>query len=462
MLLTIFPAWHFHDGTVLQILLCALFTLAIGTIILLCVPKPQHQPEQRISFLIVTLMWLVLMVFAALPFLTTGATTHFTEACFEVMSGLTSTGASIFGEVEALPASIIFWRSVLQWIGGYGIVLLVLAVVPSLGINKYSLYTAEASGADNTGKMTADMSDTIRHTLTAYVTLSVIFIIILCCLGMQFWDAINLTFSCISTGGFAPYSSNISEFPAAQQYMLAVVMFVGGMNFMFLFHVLTGQWNQMKGKFDQLKAYIRILSVSIIFVVCALHWTSNYNWSDALRLGVVQTVSAASTTGTMVADTELWWTPILFLFLVLTMCGGMAGSTCGGIKTMRVLILIRNVRTIMRNRLHSNAVNPVRLNGQPVSSEMVSNVMVIFFIYLITVIVGIALLVLCGVGGIEAIGATVGCITSYGPGLGLCGGFGNYAYMPALAQWILIIIMLMGRLECLTLIIIFLPGFWRK
>lgn len=462
MLCTLLPAWHFHDGTFLQILLCGLFTLAVGSMILLCVPKPQHQPEQRISFLIVSTMWLVMMLFGALPFLTTGSTIHFTEACFEVMSGLTATGASVFGEVEALPASVIFWRSVLQWIGGYGIVVLVLAVAPSLGLNKYSLYTAETSSADNTGKVATGMAANIRYTLGVYVVLSAAFIFILRFMGMQFWDAINLTFSCISSGGFSPYSDNIARFPAAQQYMLAVVMLTGGFNFTFLYHFLTFRWNQIKGKLDQLSAYLIITLCSILFVVGALHWVSNYNWSDALRFGVVQTVNAISTTGVMSTDIELWWKPILFLYLVLIMCGAMAGSTCGGIKTMRVLILIRNVRTIMRNRLHPNAVNPVRLNGQPVSKDMISNVMVIFFVYLISVIIGIALLMLCGVGATESIGAVTACITGYGPGLGLCGGFGNYAFMSPLAQWILIVIMLMGRLECLTLIIIFLPSFWRK
>lgn len=462
MMLCALPAWHFHDGTIRQVVLSGLFTVLMGIMIILSVPKPKRQPEQRISYLLVSLMWLVMMCFATLPFLTTGATSHFTRACFEAISGMTTTGATIFSEVEALPASIIMWRSMLHWIGGYGIVLLVLAVVPSLGINKYSLYTAETSGADNTGKVTTSMAHTVQQTLAAYVIITIAYIVVLCLMGMGPWDAINLTFACISTGGFSPYGNSIAHFPAAQQYMLAAIMLTGGLNFMLLYHVITLQWDKIHGKMDQLRAYLGIMMAATCFVVLALHWASGYDWNDALRLGIVQTASAASTTGVVVSDVGLWWTPILFVFLVLTLCGGMAGSTSGGLKTMRVLILVRNVRTILRNRLHPNAVNPVRLNGQPVSASMIDNVMVIFLVYLVTVMVSTALLLLCGVGGIESIGATVACLTSYGPGLGLCGGFGNYAFMPSPALWVLIFVMLMGRLECLTLLIILMPDFWRK
>ena len=197
-------------------------------------------------------------------------------------------------------------------------------------------------------------------------------------------------------------------------------------------------------------------------MVAGLHWQSGYAWGDAVRLGTVQTISALTTTGSVVADTTLWWTPVCFLLLMLSVCGGMAGSTSGGLKIMRVLILLRNVRGILYNRLHPNAVMPIRLNGNVVSGHIRSNVMVIFMVFGLTLLLGVMLLMLCGVNATEAIGASVGCLTGYGPGLGASGGFGSYAAFPPMALWLCSFLMLMGRLECMTVLVLLLPRFWRR
>ncbi len=462
MLLAALPAAHFADGTTGDMLCCGLFAMAVGGMVQLSVPKPAKKPEQRVAYLIVVSLWIVLMLFAALPFLATGATTHFTTACFEAMAGLTTTGVSDFAEVEALPASIIFWRSVLQWVGGYGIVLLVLAVVPSLGINKYSLYTAETSSADNTGKVTAGTASTIRRTLSVYVLLTVGFFLVLCTMGMQPWDALNYAFASISTGGAAPYSTGYAALPVAQQGVLAAAMLLGGMNFILLYHLFTLQWRKARGKTDQLRTYVGLAVAAALLVVLMLRGKMGYPWPQAWQEGVLQTISAATTTGAVMADTSQWWTPLPFLLVVLSLCGGMAGSTSGGLKTMRVLILWRSVRTLLINRLHPHAVNPVRLNGSPVREAMIRNVMVIFLVYLLALLAGTAALLLCGVGGREALGATVACLTSSGQGLGLCSGLGDYAFMRPAAHWVMVFLMLLGRLECLTLLVLLLPAFWRK
>lgn len=239
-------------------------------------------------------------------------------------------------------------------------------------------------------------------------------------------------------------------------------MFMGGINFALLYNFFTFKWNKINRKLDQFGFYFVMVVLSTTFAVLALHFNGGAEWSSALRDGIVQTVSVVTTTGSVVADTNLWWTPIVYLFLVLSLCGGMAGSTTGGVKVMRVLILFRNVRNTLRNRLHPHSYNPVRLNGKPVPEEIVTNVMVIFMVYAVTVLLGVLLLMLCGVGATESLGAAFGCITSYGPGLGTCGGFGSYAGFPLAAKWICSALMLLGRLECLTVLIIFLPGFWRN
>ena len=478
MLCCLVPSLHFADGTHWRILLAALLTLAVGAALLRFLPRRAvsgDTTDKRLSYITVTLVWLVLALFGTLPFILAGLHTGngisffnfhfsipFSDAFFESLSGLTSTGATVFADVESLPASLLLWRSMTEWLGGFGIILLVLAIVPSLGLNKHSLYTAEASSADNSGKTSTSMRAMVQQTLTIYSLLTVLFIVLLRITGMTLWEAVNLTFTNISTGGFSVYGDSIVRFTATQQYILAASMFIGGINFALLYNLFTFRWRRIGRKLDQFGFYLGLTLVAVCFVVVALHRHDALPWSDALRCGIVQTVSVVTTTGSVVADTNLWWTPIVFLFLLLSLCGGMAGSTTGGIKSMRVLILLRTVRNTLTNRLHPHAYNPVRLNGKPVAAEIINNVIVISLVFIVTMLVGVLLLLLCGVNATESLGAVFGCITSYGPGLGACGGFGSYAAFPAAAKWLCSLLMLLGRLECLTVFILFLPGFWRN
>lgn len=462
MALCLIPALHFGDGTALPITLSAMFTLAIGVLLRQRYKAFHTIEDRRIAYLLVVMIWVVMSLFATLPFLTTGSTTSFTAAWFESMSGVTSCGATVFPEVGTLPASVLLWRSMTQWFGGFGIVLIVLALTPRLGINKFALYSAEASGADNTGRNTVRTVVTVRRTLAVYLMLTLAFIVALYLSGMQLWDAVNLTFTNISSGGFSVNTDSIASVTPLQQYILAAAMFFSGMNFTMLFLLFTFRWKQLGHKFDQLRAYIAVYLLAATFVTMGLHWHSGIAWGDSIRLGVVQTVSALTTTGSVVADYTLWWTPLTFLLLMLAISGGMAGSTSGGLKIMRVLILLRNARAILRNRLHPNVVNPVRLNGKPISGHLANNVMVIFIVFGASLMLGVMGLMLCGVNPSESIGASVGCLTGYGPGLGASGGFGSYAHFPPAALWFSSFLMLMGRLECMTLIVLLLPRFWRR
>lgn len=462
MLCCLVPSFYYHDGTHLAIIVAGAFTFSVGLLHFLLCRRYRTFADRRMAFVLVVAVWLVLVLFGTLPFLATGSTLNFVDAFFESMSGLTSSGGTIIPEVAALPRSILFWRSLSQWVGGFGIILLVLAVAPSIGINKYSLYTAEASGADNTGKLSSSTSETVRHTLFIYLLLTGLFVIGLSLAGLPFWPAVNLTFTNISSGGFSIYSDSIASLTVAQKYVLAGCMFCSGINFALLYHFITLRWRRIGHKLDQFAFYLFLYLTAVVAVFLALRFKMGQDWQSAICDSVVQCASALTTTGSIVADTTLWWVPITFLLMLLSLCGGMAGSTTGGLKVMRVLILHRNVRNILYNHLHPNAVHPVRLNGSPVSHSIVNNVMVIFFVYLFTIMVGILALMLCGVNATESIGAMVSCITSYGPGMGLSGGFGSYASFPLAAKLICSLAMLMGRLECLTLIVLCLPRFWRR
>ncbi len=456
------PAIHFADGTVLPITLSGLFTFCVGLLLLVRYRRANRSADKRTSYLLVVTMWVVLPIFGALPFLATGVLHSFSDALFESISGITSTGATVFSAVEWLPSSILLWRSMAQWFGGFGIVLLVLALVPSMGINKYSLYTAEASGADNTGKQTTTMSSSIQQTLGIYLLLTTAFVLALWKSGMHVWDAVNITFTSISSGGFSIYNNSLERLTHGQQYITALAMLLSGINFAMLYNFFTLRWDRLHKKLDQLTFYLIIYLVAATFVTLALRFKMGYDWSNSLRCGIVQTISVLTTTGALAADTQQWWVPITFLFVVLSLCGGMAGATTGGLKAMRVLILVRNVRKILRDKLHPHAVNPVRLNHKPVSPDIITNVMVIFLVYAIVIFIGIMLLMLSGINATESIGAVIACITSYGPGLGLSGGFGCYADFTVPAKLICSFLMILGRLECLTVLIIFTPAFWRK
>lgn len=456
------PALHFDDGTARSVAICALLTLAVGAMLWVSFARYRRIDDHRMAYLLVTLIWLALTLFGSLPFMATTSTFSPTWAFFESMSGLTTTGATIFADVAALPASILLWRSMLQWFGGFGIVLLVLALTPRLGINKYALYTAEASAADNGGRATAKPSVTVRRMLAIYLMLTAVFIAALRVSGMHWWDAVCLTFTNISTGGFSVASDGIASCTPLQQYLLSAAMLLGGVNFSLLYLIFTFRWRQIGHKLDQFRFYLALFLVAVVSVAAALHLRCGIPLADAVRLATVQSVSSLTTTGTVAADTPLWPVPITFLLLMFSLCGGMAGSTSGGLKVMRVLILVRNARSILSDRLHPNGVNPVRLNGSPVSSHIRANVMVLFMVYVLTLMVGTMALMVSGINATEAIGAAVGCLTGYGPGLGASGGFGSYAAFTPAALWLCSALMLLGRLECMTVLVLLLPRFWRK
>lgn len=462
MLSCLVPAFYFSDGTATDIIWSGCITLVCGLGLALSFHKYRSIQDRRCSYLLVVILWVILSIFGSLPFVITGVTNSWTDAFFEIMSGLTSTGATIFEDVESLPSSILLWRSMSQWLGGFGIVLIVLALAPKLGINRYTLYTAEASGADNTGKTSSKMSNTMRKTLSAYIFLTLVFIVALLCADMSFFDAVNFTFCNISSGGFSVYNDSVASLTHAQQWILACCMFLSGVNFMMLYMIITFKWSRVRHKLDQFSFYFGVIFLASIFVVAVLSQKSGMPLEDSIRVGVFQTISVASTTGSVIADTTTWWAPVSLIYLTIACIGGMAGSTSGGIKAMRAIILLRNVRAILSNRLHPHRVNPVRLNGHPVSDQLITNVLVVFILFLFSIFVAFLILLVCGVNSIEAIGATVGCITSYGPGLGDSGGFGNYANFPVLAKWTCSALMLLGRLEYLSLFILFLPRFWSR
>ena len=461
MLLCTAIGFCYAEDTTMPFLYSALFTIAIGVMLIVLLPSRKDYIEKRMAYLIVTSIWIVMSLFGTLPFLTTGAITNFTDAFFEMMSGFTTVGSTVFTDVESLPKSLLFWRSLSQWIGGVGIVLLVLAIVPSLGINSYSLYSAELAGPLKS-KTHTSVAASVRNLWVTYLVLTLIIFVLLCCGNMDFFSAITHTFSAISSGGFSIYNYSISQQSAYSQYVLGVAMWMSGVNLTLFYLFVRVRFNDLKSSLEQFFSYTFFFLLLAVAVSVVLNQTMGYDIEKSFRLAFVQSASVVSTCGLIVDDTTLWVLPVNFLFLLFCLRGGMAGSTSGGLKVMRVLILEKNVRNVMRNRLHPSAVNPLRLNGKPVSDSIIYNVTTLFFVYCFTIIMALFLLIMDGVSTTESLGATVAAITGYGLGLGDCGGFGCYAHFPIFSKWVLIFCMLVGRLECITVYMLFLPKFWKR
>lgn len=461
MMLCVGIGLYYAEADIMPFLFSALITLAVGVICVLFSPHKSGYIDKRMAYLIVTLVWVAMSLFGTLPFLATGTIDNFTDAFFEMMSGFTTAGATVFEDIEVLPKSLLFWRSLSQWIGGVGIVMLVLAIVPSLGINSYSLYSAELAGPlkDKTHNR---VSATVRNLWITYLVLTVLVFAFLWGGDMDFFSAITHTFSAISSGGFSIYNSSISQLSAYSQYVLAVAMWLSGINLTLFYLFVRVKFSKLRSSLEQFFSYTCVFLLLALITTVVLNQTMEYDLPKAFRLAFVQAASVVSTCGFVVDDTTQWVLPINFLFLIFCLRGGMAGSTSGGLKVMRVLILEKNVRNVMRNRLHPNAVNPVRLNSKPVSDTVIYNVMTLFFVYCFTIVIALFLLILDGVSTTEALGAVVGAITSYGPGLAECGGFGNYAHFPIFSKWVLAFCMLAGRLECITVYMLFLPKFWKR
>ena len=462
MLLCLSASLYFRDGAWLPILLSGAISLSSGLLLFLANFRCRRLEKKRLAYLLVSLMWIVLGLFGSLPFLLSHSVASFFDALFESLSGLTATGATALPDIESLPQSVLLWRSLSQWIGGFGIILLVLAIAPRLGINKYSLYTAEASGADNSSKSSIRMSTTIRRMLVIYLSLSAAFFLLLCLSGLSPWASLNLVFTNISSGGFSIYNDGIARLSHSQQLLIAAAMWFSGISFAMLYDLFTFKISRIRHKLDQFGFYASVTLFAILTISLYLRLRLNLSTSDSLRLGIIQATSAITTSGTMAADVTLWSPLANYVFMILALCGAMAGSTSGGLKAMRVLILLRNVRMHLIQRLHPNSTNPIRLNGHPVSPSISTNVMVIFFIYVFTLLLGSSLLITFGETPTESIGAAVGCLSGYGPGLASTGGFGSYAAFSPASKALCSLLMILGRLECLTVLILLTRKFWHR
>ncbi|NND77945.1 MAG: TrkH family potassium uptake protein [Flavobacteriales bacterium] len=417
--------------------------------------------KKREGFVVVTLGWLALSFTGSLPYVIGGAIPEFANAFFETMSGYTTTGATILDDIESLPNSILLWRSITQWIGGMGMIVLAIAILPILGFGSMRLFSAEAPGI-SPDKITPRIADTAKRLWLLYVLLTVLECILLKFAGMGLFDAVNHSLTTISTAGFSTKQASIGHFDsAAIQYIITFFMIIGGTSFILVYTAATGRVKNIF-KNEEWRFYAAILSSFTVFVGLSLFIFHDTSAELAFRKALFQVVSIVTTTGYTTADYSLWGHTNLMIIFMLMFVGGSAGSTSGGVKVIRHLILVKNSFTELRRQMHTNAVIPVRLNGKALSSNVTATVLAFIMIYVLVFVVASIFLSATGLNFETAIGAVAACLGNVGPGIADVGPSNSYSGLSSIAKWALCFLMLLGRLELFTIMVLFTPYFWVK
>jgi trk system potassium uptake protein TrkH len=414
----------------------------------------------RDGFAIVTLGWVAVAAFGSLPFLLTGAIPSVAGAFFESVSGLTTTGSTVVAHIDALPRGIVFWRSLSHWLGGMGIIVLSVAILPLLGVGGMQLMQAEIPG------LSADrLRPRVRQTATflwgTYALLTVVHAGLLWLGGMTVFEAVTHSFSTLATGGFSTEDTSLVNFGAFIQYETAFFMFLAGMNFTLHYSWLSGRWRPL-ARNQELRVYVLIVCLATVGITALVWVQGSGGIEESFRAALFQTTSIITTTGFASADYERWLPPAQVLILLLMLIGGCTGSTSGSIKVLRHMIVAKEARISMRKLLHPRGVFVYKVEGAPVSSDTLASVSGFLLLYLLTLAAGVLVLTLLGLDALTALGAAATTLGNVGPGFGEVGPAETYALIPPPALWVMSALMLLGRLELYTVLILLTRGYWRR
>ncbi|NCD24567.1 MAG: TrkH family potassium uptake protein [Deltaproteobacteria bacterium] len=454
-------AVYFADGSEAPLFLSLCVTVLAGVFLLFSFRQPQPMViNHREGVVIVTLGWIACALFGALPF-ALGGFPSFSDAVFESVSGFTTTGASILTNIEAVPKGLLFWRSLTHWLGGMGIIVLTIAILPFLGVGGMQLYKAEVPGpvAD---KLQPRIKDTAMSLWKVYVFFTAVQIALLLFGGMDLFESVCHAFGTMATGGFSTRNSSIAAYDSAYiDYVTSFFMLVAGLNFALHFQLFRGRplvfWRDPEFRFF---ALVVVVMTAIVAVV--IHGANYDSVSGSLRFALFQVASIITTTGYATADYELW-PPLTHGLLLLAMfLGGCAGSTSGGIKCMRVMLLIKQAYRELFRLVHPRAVVPVKFGSKLVRDEVLASIWGFFVLFVLLFVLSSLVLTAMGVDVLTAFSAVVACIGNVGPGLGGVGPVDNYAAIPLPGKWVLTFCMLLGRLEIYTVLVLCIPEFWRK
>ena len=438
-----------------------LINVGIGSLMVLYGKNNKNQVNRRDGYIIVSVTWILFTTFGMLPFYISGHIPSITDAFFETMSGFTTTGATILDHIEALPNGMLFWRSFTQWLGGLGIVIFTIAFLPIFTGSNQQLFLSESTGV-SCNKFQPRITVMARYLWFVYITLTFVETILLMLGGMNVLDAVCHAFSTTATGGFSTKQASVSFYNSAYiEYVIAIFMIISGINFSLYYWAVRGKWNQL-WKDEEMHWFLKSVGILTLIITVALYFNNGYDWELAFRKSLFQVATVHTSCGFATDDYNLWpqFTWLLLVFAMVA--GGSTGSTSGGVKSMRILIMFKNIRNQFKQILHPRAVLPVRINKVAVPEQTTNVVFTFFVTYLISIIIGWILLLALGVGFAESLGTVVSAIGNVGPGLGSFGPAYSWAALPDAAKWILSALMLLGRLEIFGILLIFSKKFWKE
>lgn len=463
MLPPVLVAWWYAEAALAALLLAFVVTLLSGFMFWFPVRAVRKELRLRDGFIVVVMFWTVLGLFGALPFiLSEHPHVSITDAVFESVSGLSTTGATVLTNIDSLPRSILFYRQQLQWLGGMGIIVLAVAILPMLGVGGMQLYRAEMPGPIKDNKLTPRITETAKALWYIYVALTVACALAYWAAGMSEFDAIAHSFSTVAIGGFSTHDLSMGYFNSALIEAVAVVfMLLAGVNF--ALHFVA--WRSLSAKSylsdPEFRTYISVLFFVAMVAVAYLYLTATFpDFAAAFHHGIFQAVSIGTTTGFTTAEYHNWPGFLPVMLLLASFIGGCAGSTAGGIKVIRFLLLIKQGAREVAHLVHPNATMLIKLGSRTVSDTVINSVWGFFSAYIAIFSVILLVLMMTGLDQITAFSAVAACMNNLGPGLGEVGL--NYGSINAVAKWVLCVAMLLGRLEIFTLLVLFTPAFWRK
>jgi trk system potassium uptake protein TrkH len=452
------------DGAVMDFIAAGLINAFAGLAVAMATRRFRRELKPRDGFLLVSLAWALMSASASIPFMLSLPGLSFTDAYFEAMSGLTTTGSTVLTHLDALPQSINLWRHLLHWIGGVGIIVLAVAVLPLLGVGGMQLYKAETPGPVKDEKLTPRITETAKALWFTYLALTVVGIVALHVAGMNWFDAICHCFSAISLGGFSTHDQSVGYFNSAGiELVLVVIMLTAALNFSRHFLAFRNLTLRPYRTDSEGKAVLIVIGGSVAMVTMALWISGVYpGFAQALRYSLFNVVSIATTTGFATENYEHWPTfiPVWMLFLSCITCS--TGSTGGGIKMFRTLLLVRQARRELKLLVHPSAVIPIRIGGVAIPDRVAYSVLAFIFLYFGTILVLTFAMLGTGLDLVSSFSAIVSSVNSVGPGLGEVGPAATFQSLSDLQTWICTAAMLIGRLEIFSVLVLFTATFWRR
>lgn len=454
-------SFYYRESDMLDFWKAGGITAGIGLLLAALGKGGERQLTRRDGYVLVSFAWVAFSLFGMLPFYIGEYIPDIADAFFETMSGFSSTGATILDDIESLPHGILFWRSMTQWIGGLGIIMFTIAVLPIFGVSGLQVFAAEASGPTH-DKVHPRIGITAKWIWSIYTGITTLLVCLLMLGGMDWFDSICHAFATTGTGGFSTKQASVAYYNSPYiEYVISIFMFISGINFTLVLLFVNRKFKKFIGN-AELKFYFGSVVLFTAVIAIVLYYTSPMGMEESFRKSLFQVISLQTSTG-FATDDYMQWTPVLWgLLTIIMLMGACAGSTTGGLKCIRMVILTKVSRNEFKHILHPNAILPVRINKQVISPSIVSTVLAFCFIYISIIVIGTLLMMAMGVGAEESMGCVISSIGNMGPGLGETGPAYSWNALPDAAKWLLSFLMLLGRLELFTVLLLFTPDFWKR